>query len=281
MRSITDFIYEASVGAASITQIEEWCKENLVDDGRDSGYEIDPVTLTIDRGKGNCIELNNPNLTQIPSFIKFKDNIKCMLLVKDCDKLKSLKGLPRKVGKLEINQCDSLVNLEGIPEAENIIDIMWCNSLKSLKGIQKEIKNGFSISYCPQLKDFTNGPKKVGQELKLISVGIESLNGFPEIIDGICSIHECKNLETLVGCPRSIQGLLRIEDCKSLKSLEGLSDLVDFSSGLQITNCPALDVIDDLPPSLIKDPRWLKINRCGKHLTASYIRKAVSSLSTK
>ena len=82
----------------------------------------------------------------------------------DCTSLKSLNGVPKKVGgDFYCRDCMSLKSLKGSPEkVEGNFICHNCSSLKSLEGAPKEVKGYFNCSYCVSLKSLKGSPKTVG-----------------------------------------------------------------------------------------------------------------------
>ncbi len=168
-----------------------------------------------------------------------------------CKKLKTLKGAPKVVGNdfsaannpnlLELDitntiikgaiylyECTKLTSLNGFPKVRGLINISYCDSLNSLKGLPKKLDCGLNLYGC---------------------VGLESLDGCPEIIndikmqnyyDGKFDISKT-NIKTLKGCPKKIYGDFICGDCINLETLDYLPELVAGNSYMRGCKNDSLD----------------------------------------
>ena len=89
-----------------------------------------------------------------------------------CSLLKDLKGLPKKVGGLDIRGCDGLKDLKGCPEkVEGYMCCRNCDHLTSLKGGPEKVGNEFSVINCNELSDdeIQWAEKKYGDKISIES----------------------------------------------------------------------------------------------------------------
>ena len=142
-------------GIDPINIIKEWCEENI-----NGSYKIDPKTLDIN-SNGN-IEITNKELIEFPDYIHF-GRVDGDFICWSCEKLISLKGAPKKVGKgFDCSWCHDLISLEGAPkEIGKYFDCTYCENLTSLEGTPKEIGENFCCDYCKNLTSLKGAPKKV------------------------------------------------------------------------------------------------------------------------
>lgn len=118
-----------------------------------------------------------------------------------CNKLKSLKGLPKHLkGPLIIYDCGSLTSLEGCPES---------------------INGRFVCLSCSGLTSLENGPKYVTKDYCCANcTNLISLKGCPEIVQDF-SCKDCHKLTSLEGCPKQVFGEFNCSKCSSLATLKG------------------------------------------------------------
>lgn len=194
MRSITDFINEASVNVEAIAQIEDWCKEFIT--GR---VKINKRKLTIGGGGSKGLEINGPKLTkegatELPDFIRF-DRIDGDFTCQRWKTLKTCKNFPVYVGgSMYIDYCESLESLEGCPE---------------------EIGGGFYCSNCNSLESLEGAPQKIGEKVNYR-------------FD--CS--DCKSLSSLEGAPSHIPGLFLCGGCKGKFTKDDVMEICDANEKL-------------------------------------------------
>ena len=114
--------------------IDSWCKNNVK-----GKYEIDKKTLTIN--SSSDIQIIDKSLTEFPSYIHF-GTVKGDFFCSGCGSLKSLKGVPKEVGRdFLCNYCNSLTSLEGMHAfAYKRYNIFKYKKAKTLNSILTRIK---------------------------------------------------------------------------------------------------------------------------------------------
>ena len=81
-----------------------------------------------------------------------------------CDKLISLEGAPKVVGRdFKCFRCPKLTSLQGTPEkVGRNFDCSDCKNIDSLRGAPKEVGGDFYCSGCYRLESLEGAPEKVG-----------------------------------------------------------------------------------------------------------------------
>ena len=123
------------------TRIENWLKEYNI-----KNYTIND-DLTIDV-KG-CVDLKGYPEEELPEYIQFR-TISDYFKIRNCPKLKSLKGCPQKVyNAFYCYNCENLESLKYCPQRINgYFDCSGCSKLKSLDGGPQYIGAHFYCKKC-------------------------------------------------------------------------------------------------------------------------------------
>jgi hypothetical protein len=140
-----------------------------------------------------------------------------------CSGLKTLKGVPRHVGKFHCVR----------------------SSFETLKYAPERVDTSFILDKCHRLKNLIGAPKHVGDSFDCSDcANLESLQGCPEYIGGSFWCDRT-SLKTLEGGPRYVGGLFECGKIKTLESLQGAPDFV--ADGFYATYVPRLKNIHSMP----------------------------------
>lgn len=112
--------------------------------------------------------------------------------------VKTLNGLEKVIGDLNLSNCKHLSSLGNLNRVEGMVDISGCESLKSLDRL------GGAIFYLDAENCYS----------------LSSL-GSMEILSGSASFRNCRSL-TSIGPLRKVKDYLDLTGCVSLESLDGL-----------------------------------------------------------
>ena len=127
-------------------------EKELLEKFLDKNYRIDGK-YTIKNGvvdvKGS-VTVKNRDLTELTNGLFVFGNIDDSFYCYSCEKLKSLKGAPKEVGKnFYCYECDNLKTLEGSPvSVGRSFYCSYCKSLTSLKGAPKKVGIDFHCGNC-------------------------------------------------------------------------------------------------------------------------------------
>ena len=158
------------------TRIENWLKEYNI-----KNYTIND-DLTIDV-KG-CVDLKGYPEEELPEYIQFR-TISDYFKIRNCPKLKSLKGCPQKVyNAFYCYNCENLESLKYCPQRINgYFDCSGCSKLKSLDGGPQYIGAQFNCDKCNNLTSLKGAPQEVGSSFSCSNCSkLESLDGGPQYI---------------------------------------------------------------------------------------------------
>lgn len=152
---------------------------------------------------------------------------------------------------IKINSIDVFLQLYGLP-------------IKSLTGLPTTINGQFRLMSCPNVVNFVDGPKIIKQHAMFSNLkSVESLEGFPVLINDDCMIHKLPKLTSLKKSePTKILGnnlTLKIEHCpiKSLSKINKFFSRVDgkiiFSNVPITSNILSLLHIEGLKEVIVED----------------------------
>ena len=154
-------------------EIEKWLKEYDI-----KNYTInDDFTIYVN---GN-VNLFRRDLVEFPDYIQFeivKGNFNC-----GSNKLTSLRGCPREVGRIFYCDINKLTSLEGAPK--EVGENFYCsyNQLTSLEGAPKRVRRSFNCNYN-KLTSLEGTPKEVGGYFSCNNNKLTTLEGAPKEIRG-------------------------------------------------------------------------------------------------
>ena len=230
----------------------------------------------VDFGKNSCVTLL-PNATTFTNDV-FVIGFCETFVIRNNANITNLVGTPETVTKLAIEDCSNFNSFEGMPEfvytpkgyhpalivinmgltdlmsldkhlnvhEKMELDIRTCSRLTSLKGCPKTL-NALSITWCDALKDLSDGPTTINQQLEITRCkGFSSLKGCPENIgDGkwpsALELRDCNNIKDMTGCGKNINAPIKIHGCKGLESLEGLPKHVQGDLYIHASNISTLE----------------------------------------
>lgn len=116
-----------------------------------SGKNIGTIRITDCRSLANIEDLKEVGTDK-------KDIYSGYIIITECPRLKSLKGLPENIGTLKIELCNAIKSIDGIVNVGNLT-VSKCSRFDSLEGLPKSV-NGLSLVDCPELKSLKGLPKK-------------------------------------------------------------------------------------------------------------------------
>ena len=126
------------------------------------------------------------------------------------------------------------------------ISISHCQ-IKTLIGMPKSIP-GDLLLYNTKLSNLEYGPEEIGGELKLTANNqMTSLKGAPREVQKL-SIADCEKLESLEGGPKIINGMCKVDTCDGLTSIEGIAETIN--GNLHLTNCRSLQSLKSIHKNL-------------------------------
>lgn len=187
------------------------------------------------------VSLSFMDLTELPDFsnVFVKGSFNC-----EYNKLTSLKGSPKKVGKDFCCAKNYLTNLKGCPQEVDGDFSCADNQLTSLEGVPQKIGGSFYCCYN-KLTSLKGAPQNVGKDFSFGNNQLTSLEGIPQKIKGD---FDCSNnkLESLKGGPKEVGGSFFCDHNK-LTSLNGAPQKV--GEEFKCENNP-LTNYDDAPKSV-------------------------------
>lgn len=151
-----------------------------------------PNYISIKRCEGRLKVVSDTleDLAGFPSIVAGQLELKC-------NNLKSLKYFPKKVyGSIYIKNCNKLKDLKGLPSYldSNEISISYCESLLSCKGLPKQVRGDVRIAYNPNLIDLGGTCEKCRNFICSHNNRLKSLKGSPKIAKEVY----CNNNESLL-----------------------------------------------------------------------------------
>ena len=191
------------------TLIELWIKENYKIHGILKIYE-DKHGFVVD--SNDKIEVTNKNIKSLTNGMFRWGEIIGDFNCKECKKLRSLEGAPKKCIWFDCTECTGLTSLEGAPNKCNWFDCFECTELRSLKGAPNECED-FNCFGCTELMTLEGAPKKCIWLNCSGCTELISLKGAPNKCDWLnCS--GCTGLRTLEGAP--VGTTIKRADCTNL-----------------------------------------------------------------
>ena len=154
------------------------------------------------------VNLWNKHLVELPNFedVKVSGIFNC-----NNNRLITLKGAPREVGKGFCCNYNQLKDLKGAPQ--KVKGKFECNNneLETLKGAQVEVGTNFDCMFN-YLKDLEGAPVRIGGHFICAGNKLTSLKGAPREIKGDFDC-EYNKLETLEGAPLKVGGNFDCSNC--------------------------------------------------------------------
>lgn len=257
MKSIVEFIYESvdfiNEGTSEEKEMKKWLKQN----GAKKMKVVNGEVVLVGKTGTSINELKlQPDVEELPDFVKFQKKPYDCTLELEGKSLKTLKGFPAPgpAAYLELYNCTSLKDFDldlSNTTGGAIIELHDCTNLESLSGFKTAKKsshgNGLFIYNSPKLKSLKE-LKDFSGDMSIIleNVGISDLEGYPtqeKNYEQKISIIGAPNLVSLdgyhsKGSPRVIE----FRDCPKLSKLGDISFTkkkeVDF---IYFINCPKVD----------------------------------------
>ena len=151
--------------------IEEICKKYGIEN-----YTInDDGSIDVD----GSVNINFYDLTELP--LKF--GVVTLDFYCSDNKLTTLKGSPKSVGRFFNCSANNLTSLEGCPDSVGHDFECDLNKLTDLKGCPKSVVGGFYCGYN-NLTSLEGSPDSVGDNFKCNSNNLTDLKGSPKSIGG-------------------------------------------------------------------------------------------------
>ena len=227
-------------------------------------WTLNPSTGLVDvDGHFNCINKKITDFTgvrfgRVTGDFDFRQN-----------KITSMDGVPKEVGRHFICYDNNLTSLKGSPE--EVGGSFWCykNKLASLEGAPKEVGGSFTC-FGNKLTSLEGAPKRVGGIFGCVENKLTSLKGAPQVVGGDFLCYG-NNLITLEGAPKNVGGKFYLDNDSGFKwtpkgKLEFISERPEFS-GLIATTISHVDVLKVLLKVVHKNPQTLaKIEGSDKEL---------------
>lgn len=136
--------------------------------------------------------------------------------------LKTFKNCPDHVtGDFKFEMClpDSLI---GCTKRVDGSFGIWGVEIKSLEGAPEYIGKEFYLGKCDALRNFMKcGIKTCGGVYLESCANIESLRGFPKIVNGNVFINTCEKIKSIVGLPKIVNGDFELS-CNKIPNLIGM-----------------------------------------------------------
>ena len=191
-----------NLGVGQKTLIKKWIEENckLV---LDTSYTInDDMTIDVD----DSIIIDGYDKKELPDYIQF-NKVNVMFIIRNSNKLETLKGCPKECKDFNCSGCKKLKNLKDSPQSYEILNCSNCDSLETLDGISETCK----ILKCKECNKLEN----------LLGIKSEYMH--------TVNCDNCKKLESLEGLPLKLHHL-HCNNCEKLMTLEYCpEDLVSLS----------------------------------------------------
>lgn len=252
MKNLREYIYESvdftNKGTAEEKKLKKWLKQNGA-----YGMEVVNGKIVLQESPGSTFnELTlQPNVEELPDFVKFQNNeYSCTLVVKG-KSLKTLKGfpVPGPSAHFELNNCTSLKDFDldlSNSSGWATIELLNCTNLESLSGFKTikkyqharvlRIYNSPKLKSLKELKGFPN------IDITLKNVGIRDLEGYPNYTQRL-KVIGAPNLVSLDGYhSKSSPRVIEFRDCPKLSKVGDISfnkkmivDVIEF------INCPKVD----------------------------------------
>jgi hypothetical protein len=126
--------------------------------------------------------------------------------------IETLEGSPKIVtGVFNCNGCEKLKSLKGCPKKVGSFSCAWCYNLPSLEGGPQEVVGGYGCNNC-DLKTLKGAPKKVGGCFDCsMNRDLISIADAPDTCEMGFNCNGCVKLKSLKGLPKHIsKGTVRI-----------------------------------------------------------------------
>ncbi len=149
----------------------------------------------------------------------------------DYSVIESLKGFPPLVrGALSL-RSSSVKSLEGLENTHVMgnFSLQEVKNVTNLRGIPKRIEGDLILTKMEMLKTF-DGIGEVGGKIDAAGLGIVSLVGLPQTINGSLSINSCPKLTSIEGIPSTIKGDLTL-DCDHIATLGHIHKHLKYIGG--------------------------------------------------
>ena len=256
MKTLKEFIYESvdfiNEGTSEEKEMKKWLKQN----GAKKMKVVNGEVVLVGKTGTSINELKlQPDVEELPDFIKFqKEEFSCTLELEG-KSLKTLKGFPAPgpAAHLKLYNCTSLkdfdIDLSNTTGGASI-ELHDCTNLESLSGFKTAKKsshgNGLYIYNSPKLKSLKELKDFPDMGIILENVGICDLEGYPtqeKKYDQKIVIKGAPNLVSLDGYhSKSSPRVIEFRDCPKLSKLGDISFTkkkeVDF---ITFINCPKVD----------------------------------------
>jgi hypothetical protein len=277
MKRLKDYIYESidfiNEGSAEDKEMKKWLKQN----GAKKMKVVNGEVVLVGKTGTSFNELKlQPNVEELPDFVKFqKDEFSCTLELEG-KSLKTLKGFPAPgpAAHLELYNCTSLKDFDidlSNSTGGATIELHDCTNLESLSGFKTAKKsssdNGLYIYNSPKLKSLKDLKDFPNMSIRLENVGIYNLEGYPtqeENYTQEIKITGAHNLVSLDGYhSKSSPRVIEFRDCPKLSKVGDMSFTkkkeVEF---IYFINCPKVDdafLEELLGLCKIEDDNWGKL----------------------
>lgn len=126
--------------------------------------------------------------------------------------IETLEGSPLKVKEIfNCNNCEKLKSLKGAPKKVGMFTCSWCRNLHSLEGGPVEVEGGYDCSQC-DLKNLKGAPKKIGGHFDCsMNRDLTSIADAPDTCEMGFNCNGCVKLKSLKGLPKHVsKGTVRI-----------------------------------------------------------------------
>lgn len=182
-------LYVSNEGVVDISPVNDAL--NACEDLSPYGRTLGKLPIKIGKVQGRFVVTES----QLTTLEGFPDSISGFLMIRICNKLKSLKGCTQVVGGMfYLNNCLLVRTLEGGPT--QVLNDYVCsnNKLTSLVGAPEICTSSFDCSRN-DLADLTGAPTRVERNFTCAeNLKLTSLEGVPRYIGWVLDVHSCHNL---------------------------------------------------------------------------------------
>lgn len=293
MKRLKDCIYESidfiNEGTDEEKEMKKWLKQN----GAKKLKVVNGEVVLTGRTGSTFNELRlQPDVEELPDFIKFQKNEYSCTFELEGKSLKTLKGFPAPgpAAHFELYNCTSLKDFDiDLSNATGgaTIELHGCTNLENLSGFETAKKSSYGHSLyiynSPKLKSLKELKDFPDMCIKLENVGIINLEGYPTQEKNYTQKIEIKGAPNLVSLDgyhsKSRPRVIEFRDCPKLSKVGNMSftkdKKVDF---IYFINCPKVDdafLEEFLELCNIEDENWgvLKLINTGVKADSDVIKR--------
>ncbi len=201
--------------------------------------------LGVQFGKVNLKKISIYNCKEVTNLTGLPKNFDGQLTIHSCDNLQYISDNDYGCNDIIIRNCPKLRTVKGMPRKISGSIVIWDHvGVETLDGCAKEIGGGFKVSRCDKLTSLKGCPSVIGKKEEFIVYNcdlITSIKDMPSNIHRVSlaslpklsslegspvscfdyRVARCNGLKDLTGAPRVVRHIFDCDRCENLKTLEG------------------------------------------------------------